>query len=170
MESQQFQNCNCDLFKIQKGIEVYFVGKGYLVTNFHKDLVYLTQATKKELSEKCIIAKILGNYAKFEIILGMSNRISNIDSLPTELESIPLSTKLLLKEPFLEKDFWNFVHTNVDLGRYTYRFSEAIPPQQVPVVEEREIVTEIEIVYCRYCGAKNNAMLTNCTQCGAKLN
>ena len=42
-----------------------------------------------------------------------------------------------------------------------------MPPP--PPTTERETIREIEVVYCRYCGTKNNARNTSCTRCGAKL-
>ncbi len=170
MERQQFQGYNCDLNEIQKSVEMYFVGKGYRVTNFHKDLIYLTQAYKNEMGQKCIMVKIAGSYANFDISLGTGDRINNIATLPATLEKIPLQTKLLLGEPLLEKNFWNFILTKAELRRNTYGASKPVFSQSPQVWREREIVREIEIVYCRYCGAKNNARLTTCSQCSAKLN
>ena len=169
METKQFKDYNCDLIDLQESIEVYFIDKGYTVTNFHKDRVYATQAHKKELEGKSIISKITGIYADFEISLGMSEQINNIGNIPTILEQIPLHTKILLGEPFLERDFWNLTQNNIELRRDTYRNSQEIPPQQTQIIAEREITREIEVVYCTYCGAKNNASLVTCSQCGAKL-
>jgi hypothetical protein len=37
-------------------------------------------------------------------------------------------------------------------------------------IEPNKIIQEIEIMYCRYCGTKNNARLSNCSACNAPLN
>ena len=34
---------------------------------------------------------------------------------------------------------------------------------------EREVIKEIEVVYCAYCGAKNIARSNYCTNCRAKI-
>lgn len=169
MERQQFQGYNCDLGEIQKCIEIYFAGKGYRVTNFHKDSIYLTQAYKNELMGKCILSKIVGSYTNFDISIGIGEQIKNIANLPAAFEKIPLQTKLLLREPLLENNFWNYVLTKAELKRNTYGISKPNLTEQPMVWREREVVREIEVVYCRYCGAKNNARLTTCNNCNAHL-
>ena len=153
--------------ELQNKIEIYFVGKNYRVTNFHKDNIYLTQAYKKEMGDKAILAKIEGIPSVFDVSIGFGTRIKNILNSP--LERIPLQTKLLLGEPSLEKNFWNYFTTQADLKRNTYGMAKANVSEFPPVWREREIVKEIEVIYCRYCGAKNNARMTSCTQCGANL-
>ncbi len=167
MESRHFQGYNCDLAKLQDKIEIYFVGRNYRVTNFHKDTIYLTQAHKKEMGDKAILAKIEGTPREFNVSIGFGTRIKNIQS--SILEKIPFQTKLLLGEPTLERNFWNYFTTQAELKRNTYRITKTNVPRFSQVWREREIVKEIEVVYCRYCGAKNNARLTSCTECGAKL-
>jgi ribosomal protein L40E len=84
-------------------------------------------------------------------------------------DNIPLQTKLLIGEPMLEKNFWKYVTTQADLKRNTYAGAKVTVPHLSPIWKEREIIKEIEVKYCRYCGAKNNAGMTTCTQCGANL-
>ena len=169
MESQSFKDYNCDLIELQERIELHFIDKGYLTTNFHKKQVYVTQAYKTELGEKCLIIRIVGDFNNFEVTLGVNNRIDNIDTLPDVLEVIPLETKILVKDPFLANDFWSFLQKDLELNRNTYRTPEQLSPHPAQMVAEREIVREVEVVFCEYCGAKNSAMLTNCSQCGARL-
>lgn len=169
MERRQFQGYNCDLAELQKKIETYFVGKGYRATNFHKDTIYLTQAHKNEMGARSIFTKIVGTPANFEVLIGFGERIRDIRSLQSTLEKIPLQIKLLLGEPMLEKNFWNYVTTQADLKRNTYGLTKANVPEFPQVWKEREIIKEIEVVYCRYCGAKNSARRASCTQCGGNL-
>ena len=168
METRHFQGYNCDLAELQKTIEKYFIGRCYKVTNFCKDAVYLTQAFKEQLIDCAIFSKIVGSPAAFDISLGFGTKTNNIQKLPN-LDNIPIQTKLLLGEPLLEKNFWNYVTTNAELRRNTYGAVRSSVAQSAPIWREREIVTEIEVVYCRYCGAKNNARMTSCSQCGAKI-
>ncbi|MBT0160008.1 hypothetical protein G4O51_08485 [Candidatus Bathyarchaeota archaeon A05DMB-2] len=167
MESRQFQGYNCDLAELQNKIEIYFAGRNYRVTNFHKENIYLTQAYKKEMGDKAILAKIEGTPSEFNVSIGFGTRIKNIQSYA--LEKIPLQIKLLLGEPSLEKNFWNYFTTQADLKRNTYGLTRTQVSTFPSIWREREIVKEIEVIYCRYCGAKNNARMTSCTECGAKL-
>jgi ribosomal protein L40E len=169
METRKFRGYNCDLTDLQNKIKTYFAGKNYRVTNFHKEKLYLTQAYKSEMGNKAIIAKIEGNPSEFDVTLGFGERIANIQTLQLTLEKIPFQTKLLLAEPTLENNFWNYFSTQADLRRNTYRIAKAKFSEFSPVWREREIVKEIEVVYCRYCGAKNNARMTSCVKCGANL-
>jgi ribosomal protein L40E len=167
MESRQFRGYNCDLIELQNKTEIYFAGRTYRVTNFHKDKTYVTQAYKKEMGDKAIITKIEGTPSEFAVSIGLGTRIKNIQNFG--LEKIPLQTRILLGEPALEKNFWNYFTTQVELKRNTYGMAKAKPSEYPQIWREREIVKEIEVIYCRYCGAKNNARMTACTQCGANL-
>ena len=169
MERRQFQGYNCDLSELQKKIETYFVSKGYRVTNFHKDTVYLTQAHKTEMGDKSIFLKMVGAPVNFDITIGFAKRIRDIQSLQSKLGKIPVHVKLLLGEPMLEKNFLNYFTTQADLKRNTYGLKKVNAPESPQVWKEREIIREVEVVYCRYCGAKNNARRTSCAQCGGNL-
>jgi hypothetical protein len=173
MENRTFKGYNCDLSQLQKIISTYFMGKRYKVTNYFKDNTYLTQAYKTQMGNRTLIAKIQGTFDTFDISIGSSEKISNINNVQP-LDKIPLEVKILLAEPLLEKDFLNYVSTQAELRRNTYGIYGSLnsipPPQQIaPVWKEREIIREIEIVYCRYCGTKNNARLLTCTKCNASL-
>jgi len=82
MEQRQFQDYNCELILLQEDIEIYFAGKGFRVTNFHKGKVYLTQIRKKELGSKSIFIKIVGVPKRFEVFMGLGETIKNINSTP----------------------------------------------------------------------------------------
>ena len=71
MEQRDFQGYNCDLIALQEDIEIYFAGKSFRVTNFHKGTVYLTQIHKNELDTKSIFIKIIGIPSSFEVSIGM---------------------------------------------------------------------------------------------------
>jgi hypothetical protein len=169
MEQRQFQGYNCDLIALQEYIEIYFAGKGFRVTNFHKGTVYLTQIRKSELGSKSIFIKILGIPTRFEVSMGLGETIKNINRTPSSFERIPFSIKLLLGELRLESDFWNFFTTQAQLNRNTFGLHKRVISRSQSVQREREIVREIEIMYCRYCGAKNVARRTTCLQCGGNL-
>lgn len=168
MENRNFKRYNCDLAELQKSIGKYFIGKCYRVTNFHKDTIYLIQAFKEPMANNAIFSKITGNPANFDVSLGYGEKIKSIQKLPS-FDDIPFQTKLLVGEPMLEKNFWKHVTTQADLKRNTYSVANVTTPHLSPVWREREIIKEIEVIYCRYCGVKNNARMTTCTQCGANL-
>ena len=155
MEQRQFQDYNCELILLQEDIEIYFAGKGFRVTNFHKGKVYLTQIRKKELGSKSIFLKIVGVPTRFEVFMGLGETIKNINSILGELR--------------LERDFWNYFTTQAELKRNTFGLKKRVISRSQPVQREREILREIEIIYCRYCGAKNVARRTSCLQCGGNL-
>lgn len=167
MKRKKFQGYNCDLIELQNKIEIYFVGKNYRVTSFHKDITYLTQAYKKELGENAIITRILGTPNEFNVSIGFGARIKNIKN--ATLKEIPWQIKLVLGEPILENSFWDYFTTQAELKRNSYERAKTKPERHHQIWREREIVREIEVVYCRYCGGKNNARLTRCTHCGGKL-
>jgi hypothetical protein len=174
MENQTFKGYNCDLAQLQKSIGTYFMGKCYKVTNYFKENTYLTQAHKIQMSNKAIVAKIQGTYDTFDVSIGLSEKITNINSFQS-MDKIPLEVKMVLAEPFLERNFLSYISTQAELKRNTFGLFGSPnsipppPPQMAPVWREREIITEIEIVYCRYCGTKNNARLSTCTKCNASL-
>ena len=128
-----------------------------------------TEAYKNEMGDRGIFTKIVGTPMDFDVSIGFGERIKNIQSLQSTFEKIPLQVKLLLGEPVLEKNFWNYVTTQADLKRNTYGLSKTNVSEFPQIWREREIVREIEVIYCKYCGAKNNARRTSCTQCGANL-
>jgi len=119
------------------------------------------------MGDKAIIVKMVGIPREFNVSIGFGARIKNIQN--AILEKIPLQTKLLLGDPSLEKNYWNYFATQADLKRNTHGLKRTQVTAFSPVWREREIVKEIEVIYCRYCGAKNNARMTSCTECGAKL-
>jgi len=171
MERQTFEKYNCDLTQIQKNIATYFVGRCYRVTNFFKDKLYVTQAYKSQTGNKAIICQITGIPEKFEISIGFGLKITNVNSLQP-LEKIPLDVKVLLGEPLLERNFLNYIFTQTELKRNTFGLgkTDAASFQTLaPIFREREVVREIEVMYCRYCGTKNNARQTNCSKCNATL-
>ena len=167
MERREFQGYNCDLIELQNKIEIYFVGKNYRVTSFHKGKTYLIQALKDEMGENAILAQIEGTPNEFKASIGFGPRIKNIKD--ATLKEIPWQIKLVLGEPVLESSFWDFFTTLTELKRNSFGRRKAKAERRRRVWREREIVREIEVVYCRYCGGKNNARLTRCTQCGGKL-
>lgn len=169
MEQRQFQDYNCELILLQEDIEIYFAGKGFRVTNFHKGKVYLTQIRKKELGSKSIFIKIVGVPTRFEVFMGLGETIKNINSTPQSFQRIPFSLKLILGELRLERGFWNYFTTQAELKRNTFGLKKRVISRSQPVQREREILREIEIIYCRYCGAKNVARRTSCLQCGGNL-
>ena len=121
---------------------------------------------------KAVICEILGAPENFDITIGLGNKITNINTLQP-LEKIPLDTKVLLGEPFIERSFLSYISTQAELKRNTFGLMP-IQNQQLsaasPVWREREIVREIEVVYCRYCGAKElSARQMNCSKCSATL-
>jgi hypothetical protein len=169
MESRKFQGINCDLGNLQKSITSYFVGKTYRTTNFHKDNTFLTQAYKNEMGHKALIIRIIGTPIDFEISLGFGDKIKTIyESQPSNVE-IPFQTKILLREPNLEKSFWNYIITQMELKKNTFSQLKSNIMEYPSIWREREIVREIEVVYCGHCGFKNNARMTSCTNCGANL-
>lgn len=169
MHKKRFQDYNCDLTDLQEAIEIYFIGRGFRVKNFHSKEIYLTQVYKNEFSNKSLFVKIVGTPMSFEVSIGQGRRIKSIRNSPSFLKKISFLYKILLGEFRLESDFWNFLTTQVELKRNTYglkKISTSVSPQ---IVREREILREIEIMYCRYCGAKNNARQVTCHQCGGNL-
>jgi len=174
---QTFNGFNCDLGQIQKSVAVYFIGKGFFITNFHKDTLYVVQAYKRFLGNRVIICQIAGKPEKFDVTVGIGDKIGNINTLPT-IEKIPFGTKmqfdipsLLLDEKSIEQSLFSFISTQAELNKNTFGvFTPTISKvSPVPVVREREIVREVEVLYCRYCGAKNNARLSKCITCNATL-
>jgi ribosomal protein L40E len=168
MEKQTFQGYNCDLAQLQKSIATYFIGKCYRVTNFYKEKMYVTQAYKNQMGSRTIICQIQGVPENFDISIGLGTKITNINTLQP-LEKIPLDIKVLLGEPLLERNFLNYIFTQTELKRNTFGLVKTDNPSLAPVWKEREIVREIEVIYCRYCGTKNNARQTNCSKCNATL-
>ena len=169
MDQRHFDGYNCDLITLQEDIEIYFTGKGFRVTNFHKGTEYLTQIQKHELGSTRIFIQIAGIPSRFEVSIGLGEALKDIDETPPSFESIPFSVKILLGELRLESDFWTFVSTQAQLHRNTVDVKTRALSRSQPVQREREIVREIEVVYCKYCGAKNVARRTSCLQCGGNL-
>lgn len=172
MEKQTFQGYNCDLAQLQKSAGTYFAGKCYRITNFFKEKLYITQAYKSQMVSKAVICQIQGVPENFDIVIGLSTKITTVNALP-QLERIPFDTKVLLGEPFLERSFLKYISTQAELKRNTFGLAHYRSPTPLtpaaPVWKEREIVREIEVVYCRHCSAKNNARQTNCSNCNAPL-
>jgi hypothetical protein len=168
MERQTFQGYNCDLGQLQKSITTYFVGRGHKVTNFYKEKMFVTQAYKNQLVNKTILCKISGVSENFDISIGIGARIVNVNALQL-LEKYLLTLKSCWGEPLLERNFMNFVFTQTELKRNTSGLLETNTLPSIPIWKEREIVREIEVVYCRHCGTKNNARQTNCSTCNASL-
>jgi hypothetical protein len=130
MENQTFKGYNCDLSQLQKSISTYFMGKCYKVNNYFKDNTYLTQAYKTQMGNRALIAKIQGTFDAFDVSIGLSERISNINSLQP-LDNISLDVKILLAEPLLEKNFLIYTSTQAELKRNTYGLygnPNSIPP------------------------------------------
>lgn len=38
-----------------------------------------------------------------------------------------------------------------------------------PIIIQKETITEVEVIYCRHFGTKNNARLARCAQCSAPI-
>ena len=169
MEKKQFQGYNCDLVNLQETIEIYFTGRGFRVTNFHLGTTYLTQAYKNELSNKSLFVRIVGTPKRFEVSIGQGKRIKSIHDFSSSFEKTSFFNKLLIGEFRLESDFWNFLTTQIDLQRNSHGLKKPSASFSPHFLKEREVVREIEVIYCRYCGAKNNARRTTCTKCGGNL-
>ena len=120
------------------------------------------------MGNRTIICQIQGIPENFHISIGLGTKITNINTLEP-LEKIPLDIKVLLGEPLLERNFLNYIFTQTELKRNTFGLVKTDNPPLAPVWKEREIVREIEVIYCRYCGTKNNARQTNCSKCNAVL-
>jgi hypothetical protein len=169
MDQRHFDGYDCDLIAVQEDIEIYFAGKGFRVTNFHKGIVYLTQLQKQELGSTCIFIHIVGIPSRFTVSIGRGEVLKDIDETPLSFENIPFSVKLLLGDLRLESDFWTFMSTQVQLHRTAVDVkTRAFSPSQL-VQRDRLIVREIEVVYCKYCGAKNVARRASCLHCGGNL-
>ncbi|MCL1976737.1 MAG: hypothetical protein FWG55_01300 [Candidatus Bathyarchaeota archaeon] len=168
--TQIFNGYNCDLGQLQKSVAIHFVGKGFFITNFHKATLYVVQAYKNFLGNRAIICQIVGTPEKFDVTIGIGDKISNINTLPT-ITKISFGTRMQLDDPLIERNLFSFMSTQAELNRNTFGvFTPTISTvSPVQVVKEREIVREIEVIYCRYCGAKNNARLSNCSTCNAAL-
>ncbi len=169
MESKKFTGYNCDLVELQESIETYFVGREFRVTNFHKDSAYLTQVYRNDLGNKAIFVKIEGLPVDFTISIGFGKRVKSIQNFAHKLDGIPFQVELLLGNPMLERNFWNYIKTQVELNRNSQGLTKTFFSQLPHVWREREILREIEVVYCSYCGTKNNARLVSCTNCGGRL-
>ena len=171
MEKQTFQGYNCDLSQLQKTAGTYFIGRGYRVTNFFKEKTYLVQASKNQLGNKAIFCQIQGVPENFDVTIGVSPKITNINALQP-IEKVSLDIKVLLGDPLLERNFLNYFSTQAELKRNTFGLHGSVNSPFMPmppIWKEREIITEVEVVYCRYCGTKNNARQMNCAKCGAAL-
>lgn len=85
-----------------------------------------------------------------------------------------------IEVPITGRSTYRSVNSNVDWGislevfpigrpsliqSYGIQIGQGSP---APVVQ-KETIREIEVIYCSYCGTKNNARTSTCTQCGAKL-
>jgi hypothetical protein len=174
---QIFNGFNCDLEQIQKSVAVYFIGKGFFITNFHKNALYVVQAYKHFLNKRAIICQISGKPEKFDVTIGIGDKIDNINVLPT-IEKIPFgmriqfdSMSILLDGKSIEQNLFSFILIQAELKRNTFGvFTPTISKiSPTPVVRDRYIVQEIEVIYCRYCGAKNRARRSNCSTCNAAL-
>jgi hypothetical protein len=168
MEKQNFQGYNCDLAQLQKSVATYFIGRCYRVTNFYKEKMYVTQTYKNQMGNRAIFCQIQGVPENFDISIGVSARITNINAMQP-LEKMSLNFKVILGEPLLERNFLNYIFTQTELKRNTSGLMKTDNPSPAPIWKEREIIREVEIVYCRHCGTKNNARQTNCTNCNATL-
>ena len=92
------------------------------------------------------------------------------------LELSPLKTRVVDSitkyiTDLLEKNFMNYIATKAELKRNTFGMgiSNSTQPFLAPVWKERKVIREIEVVYGRYCGTKNNARQTNCVKCNASI-
>jgi hypothetical protein len=169
MQKKQFRGYNCDLSDLQKSVELYFVGRGFRVTNFHMRSLYLTQAFKNGLGSKRLNIQISGTPADFDVTMGLGERIDSIKNHKPSFEDISLSDRTLMGELRLESNFWNYLTTRAELRRNCVGMAKTSIPPSPTIYKERETIREIEVIYCRYCGTKNNARLTSCTHCGARL-
>jgi len=169
MDQRHFDGYNCDLIAVQEDIEIYFAGKGFRVTNFHKGTIFLTQLQRQELGSTRIFVRIVGIPSRFTVSIGRGEALKDIDETPSSFESIPFSVKLLLGDLRLESDFWTFISTQAPLHRTTVDVKTRALSPSPPVQRDRWIVREIEVVYCKYCGAKNVARRASCLHCGGNL-
>ncbi len=169
MASRPFDGYNCDLLALQEDVEIYFTGKGFRATNFHKGTTYITQLQKAELGSMRIFVRISGVPSRFEVTIGLGDAFTDIDDVPPVFDSISLPVKLLLADVGLESDFWTFMATHVPLHRLPEDTSTRASTPTPSLPHDREIVREIEVLYCRYCGAKNLARRATCLRCGGTL-
>jgi hypothetical protein len=85
--------------------------------------------------------------------------------------------------PLTARQTYNSIDSNVDWtlglevrsrGRrgldrsYRIQVANVSVGTQAPVIQ-KETIREVEIIYCPYCGVKNNARSPKCISCGAKL-
>ncbi len=169
MASRRFEDYNCDLLALQEDVEIYFTGKGFRVTNFHKGTTYLTQLQTPELGSTRIFVRIDGVPSCFEVVIGLGDVLTDIDDAPSAFDSVSLPVKLLLGDLELESDFWTFIATHVPVHRLPDDMPTRASPPTPSIPHDREIVREIEVVYCRYCGTKNLARRATCLRCGGTL-
>ena len=96
-------------------------------------------------------------------------------------------TPFKINIPLTGRPTFNSVNSNVDWnlnvevrsnGRRNLNKSYIIQIASAPMsasqatqtsILQKETIREIEVIYCRYCGTKNNARSARCTQCGASL-
>jgi ribosomal protein L40E len=89
-------------------------------------------------------------------------------------------TPFKIAMPITGRPTYHSVDSNVDwglslevfpIGRRSLTQSYSIQVAQgspAPIVQ-KEIIREIEVIYCSHCGTKNNARASNCSRCGAQL-
>ncbi len=121
------------------------------------------------------------------------NQIKNA-TLYDDSQIIPLKFRIVsgmikqttfnLNVPFTGRPTFKSIEQNIDWSlaltieskekrslQKSYTIQVAKPqPGQVPPIIQKETLTEIEILFCRHCGTKNNARSTYCCHCGASLN
>ena len=182
---------NCDLDKLHRSFEVWFKEKGFRVQSSFNHGVYFTQARKKGVlrtlagASRALFLKIDGAPNRFRISTGTGKWMQNITATALTgvlTGGITWVTGSILTgwQKKIEKDLWSFIEKEVDFNRDTFkkpvepvmpsiRTREVYPQPTTSSVREREIVKEIEVVYCTYCGTKNNARSSFCITCGARL-
>jgi hypothetical protein len=182
---------NCDLDKLHRSFEVWFNEKGFRVQSSFNHGVYFTQARKKGVlrtlagASRALFLKIDGDPNRFRISTGTGKWVQNITATALTgvlTGGITWVTGSILTgwQKKIEKDLWSFIEKEVDFNRDTFKKPpesvtspiyprEAYTQPRAPPVREREIIKEIEVVYCTYCGTKNNARSSFCITCGARL-
>ncbi len=191
VSEKTFQNMNCDLGRLHSSFTACFREKGYEVQSNDNHGIYLTQAKKKGFvrtlagASRALFVKIDGDPNNFKISTGTGKWARNIASTILTgffTGGITWVTGSIFTgwQKKIEMDLWTFIDKEVQFKRDTFRqpvrpLPPPIPQREVrtqpypPTIREREIIKEIEVVYCNYCQTKNSARSSFCGKCGAQL-
>ena len=182
---------NCDLGSLHSSITAWFGEKGSEVQSNVSNRVYFTQAKKKGFvrtlagASRALFVKIDGEPNRFKISTGTGKWARNITATVLTgffTGGITWITGSIFTgwQKKIETNLWTFIEKEVQFKRDTFRqhvrpLPSPIPQREVhtqpypPTIREREIIKEIEGVYCTYCQTKNSARSSFCRNCGAQL-